>query len=1317
MTKYKIFFLVFFSFSTLNIFITSKKLDSKIFNSYENPIILKENNINDEIILNPDVKYSSGFIASAPTYFRIKLDNIQNIKNLNIYFTVISGNADMYIYSDNEHKNLIEKKNFRYVYKKEIIEITEDFLENYYISIILHESSYIEIKYDINNEKEYILGNNEVNIEYLNKEEDYKTYIINSEFENNYFLIQSLDCSFSFKYGETEEKNITYKFYEFSKDYKFNLKLENYFHTVINNKEDCSIFITVVTNSNSQNNHIIIPESIHNPSSLINTYYTFPFFYDDSFKGIFINIEINSQSVMESSSSPDLKISFLNGEEQSDIETYTIKKSKLFFIGSNIEKYCRKKNDKCILQIKLEKMDSSLQTNSYKIITTIQLSSLSPVYITKNQLYNEKILPLGSKYFYTQIDENEEGEINIMFNKGSGKIFAKIVEKNIFEKNSNWNRRISLPEENSDNLLDFDSIRGSLKYYSNNKYNNCSNGCELYILVKGKETIEGENMFNDFSFSIDKKRKDIDQNGVVNLLLNNFIKGNFTKNIYKYYTFTIYFDIKKISINYYSRYGVVYIKLGKGHIADKQNFDWQLIRKSDSDNRLIISSDDEKIGKDSLKNISFSIGIIPPDSYMKLREDILNDYYFLQVQTLYNDLSNYYYLNSEKSILCNTGANEFCYIFIPLSKLNNNKNTLIYASSTTNEENNINILANFYSEEEFDNISYDQSILDKFPKKEKSDQNSNNEKYLLLDNNKIIDNNFILLTIFTNEKNSLIKIILSPSSFLEKTSLPPFTERLIWINPNQKINFTILDNIQISKKYTLNIQTLKGVTELILGQNDYYSEMNGNYINEISPDFETPIQINNKNNNEPGAMIITYSKSEDNLKEFNLMKNINNEISFPLSKFPSRQIGFFELRKKSIKVNIYFYDIQFKEYSRSYVDKNLFDVYTMIIPDSGETFDLYGSYLVFERVATVDLMLNSGELVEGNNFVYNFIDKNYKNENDYKKIKEQITISEINDKNEIIIFPKSKYFYSLNENYDNKVNLILTNKVKDNKIILIDIVENIPVSNNLNYILKKNDDSIIDNYSKYDYMGKKRIIVDISDYEDKTIKLTIEKTNNDSISKNFTLQYYSLQDNSPIVEYKDFDNSFTISESEKKNLTSLIINFKNILHYYNTSISNVVYFIEVYNKTEDFNSYDKINTAFLGDGKNKNKLYGTNIDWLSYDYENYSHRVSRSELDIEDINSCLVRIVVNFINDKGFEERVIYKIKEEEKKEEENSYRVFIYFSIALVIISVIIILIFCIKNNKDKNNTSKLNNDKIEPISNLEDSKTEDLIEENKEN
>ena len=49
-------------------------------------------------------------------------------------------------------------------------------------------------------------------------------------------------------------------------------------------------------------------------------------------------------------------------------------------------------------------------------------------------------------------------------------------------------------------------------------------------------------------------------------------------------------------------------------------------------------------------------------------------------------------------------------------------------------------------------------------------------------------------------------------------------------------------------------------------------------------------------------------------------------------------------------MNIYFYDIQFKEYSRSYVDKNLFDIYAMIIPESGDTFDIYGNYLIFENI-------------------------------------------------------------------------------------------------------------------------------------------------------------------------------------------------------------------------------------------------------------------------------------------------------------------------------------------------------------------------------
>ena len=80
--------------------------------------ITKENISTNEIILNPDEIYSSGYSKSTPAYFIIKLDDIENIQNLNIYFTVLSGNADIYIYSDAEHKTLIEKKKFEICIQK-----------------------------------------------------------------------------------------------------------------------------------------------------------------------------------------------------------------------------------------------------------------------------------------------------------------------------------------------------------------------------------------------------------------------------------------------------------------------------------------------------------------------------------------------------------------------------------------------------------------------------------------------------------------------------------------------------------------------------------------------------------------------------------------------------------------------------------------------------------------------------------------------------------------------------------------------------------------------------------------------------------------------------------------------------------------------------------------------------------------------------------------------------------------------------------------------------------------------------------------------
>ena len=63
------------------------------------------------------------------------------------------------------------------------------------------------------------------------------------------------------------------------------------------------------------------------------------------------------------------------------------------------------------------------------------------------------------------------------------------------------------------------------------------------------------------------------ENSVIDIpYLNKYIKGNLEKDKYKYYTITIPYDYYKISFNLYSSHGKAYIKLGKGHICNKDNF-------------------------------------------------------------------------------------------------------------------------------------------------------------------------------------------------------------------------------------------------------------------------------------------------------------------------------------------------------------------------------------------------------------------------------------------------------------------------------------------------------------------------------------------------------------------------------------------------------------------------------------------------------------------------------------------------------------------------------------------------------------------------
>ena len=430
-------------------------------------------NENDEIEIIPDIVHANSMLF-LKNYFRIRITDHENTNYLKIYFTVLTGNADINIYTDKNH-DVPAVFTYRHVHRKEIFEKKGNISKNYYLVINTEEPAFVEIKYETDfHYKGYIrLNPNEINIQYLNKNNyfsPYSTYnpdyfypISNPKNHDFYFTIHPLDCSVVYKYEFKDYYNVTYWHHEvptdsiyFGSSFGFELKLDNYFHTPSSDKEDCPILI--YTGEKSKDIPLLIMEDIFHPSHFKETYYVFPFTISNNVASILVQIQFNKETLTKFSGTPSVDVVFKLMNQVDNFETYTISKDSAFVIDKEkIKKYCPKTFYQCSLTIELIKKDESDEKdNSYTLLTNVHSAFDSVEYILKNKIYSYNLRPKDSRYFYTQIDKDEEGEINFMFNKGNANVFAKMVEKDNIETGYNWNGRVKLPDPYSEDLLYYD---------------------------------------------------------------------------------------------------------------------------------------------------------------------------------------------------------------------------------------------------------------------------------------------------------------------------------------------------------------------------------------------------------------------------------------------------------------------------------------------------------------------------------------------------------------------------------------------------------------------------------------------------------------------------------------------------------------------------------------------------------------------------------------------------------------------------------------------------------------------------------------------
>ena len=964
---------------------------------------LEIDNYQDEIQLVPELVHVNSMLFVKNSY-RIRIADFKNTEYLNIYFTIISGNANLNIYSDSEHKKDISSSfNYRHAHRKEIFEKIGNIEEFYYLEVQNEFPAFIEIKYETNfHYKGYIkLNPNELNIEYLNKDGKFRPYsVVNPDYfypinnpKNNdfYFSIWTLDCSVVYKYNFNEEKNVTIWHHYVSKNdinfgssYGFELKLDNYFYTPVNDKEDSTVLI--YTGEKSKNIPLLIIDDMFHPSNLKETYYIYPFTISNDLESIFVQFQFDKNSIAKMTKSPRVSITFKIDNQDSGYEKYTITQDTSFVIESyKIAEYCPFNFYQCSLTIEVEKEDEN--EIPYIILTNVHSSYDSVEFIRKNRVYSYNLRPRDSRYFYTEIDKDEEGEINFMFNKGSGKIFAKMIKKDKVDEGASWNRRVLLPDAYSKDLLYNDYTNNVIKYNAKD-FDGCKTGCELYFLIETDQVTPEPTLLTHVTFNIDQKW-DNNENGVNEFFsLNRYIKGTIEDNKYKYYTITIPLEYKKISINLYSPSAEAYIKLEKSHYCKKENAIWT-VKPSNMFGRVIITSDDQAIKADSLKGISFSIGVAKMDG-VTLNKD--NSFYYLEVQGLYNNNKPYYYLNSERSVICDTENDNYCHALYYINKKYNTGKNLLYAWSLNYKE-NVTIYSRRFEAKDIEDKTYKDSIEDQFPSLTMYDQKTD-KKFLFVNYEKYRGKDmFILLSFYTQNKNTKIKLIMSgiPSS---KLLLPYNTERLIVFNEFTKFYLPYDYKNQISQLYSFNIRTLKSPQKIKI--HNIENELSGKFFAEIeSLNFSSSFELNyteDKDDKEQG-ILITYSRVRDD-KLFYIEKDMKNEIYLQQSKsFPQYVVTDLTFNETK-KIGALFHDMQYVGQkktddifkltgvviNRELLEKRMRDPTTKI---EGEVIE--GNYSIQNNNASLYVL---GDKIKSDNeyFLYATVDKDPENKNEYKSV-------------------------------------------------------------------------------------------------------------------------------------------------------------------------------------------------------------------------------------------------------------------------------------------------------------------------------------------
>ena len=985
-------------------------------------------------------------------------------------------------------------------------------------------------------------------------------------------------------------------------------------------------------------------------------------------------------------------------------KTYLIMKSKNIIIN---KKDFKNFQEEKIYPIIIKLYYIGKENQEIKIDLNIKTEADIPCSIKTEEFFTDIVINNNIKYYMAVIGQGSTGNILLNFKRGTGYIYARLIESHDNIEVEGWNNRIKLPNENTTDLLKFNFYEQKL-YFNEKDTKKCKNNCYLLIgvqqkLITNMNNIESNNFFSEYSLFLRYFNKNETDINYIDIQNDEFIVNNI--------------DVEKNKVEYY-----------EFHFPNQADINTLIIDYQSENCRMTLSFNDKKFEKDTktfhrdvnsqmfkIKKSDFIPKYDKDAGYLNIyirididdnRRDyaIFNSQYKFRIKASIDILEDIITADTNLPVYCDTKIlkrenKSYCDFLININEYQYIESLGIYAMYT--EKNNTKIYGKLIDSNEFTNSLYNNNLVS-WPNET---DNQFHENYTLLKVDIPQNNSYKLLIRIYIKENSNIELITSINR--KQNLLVPFPIyfQLIEVDKN---GLQMIINSENS--YNIHFINLEGKGEFNFNNENYilYGEYDTLVLNTKSYTSNNII-INTKIDNSNSSNFICYMRYSKTNEYVPLERlSLNSGADFVYNEKNDDFLYYFIVNqvKENILFNLIFNKINstIKEYRDKNVEKD-FNITGYLIKEK-DILDIQknkshikslkkkyeGNYDPSHHLGNI--IFNSKELkqfYQSNKnqtfYILIIINKNKNNQNEYiKYIYSSIAIFSPNE----IKRTTPNYLYITNhfeKNTNNNKHYYRIDAYKKKEKMYIDFSS---PNKNLKYKIVKDKDKEninqtqineyfgIEKIKKQEDVGKDLLIIN-KNLEDAILYVQCEKSPKENID--YTFRYFVEENYSFHYEY---NNNIKIENQNKKFIN---ISFDRIKSSITKDYVNSNYYIKVFkNDKEDINkTYYDISTSYRDE--KPHLMYK-----LTYDDNILKNNDSvKLEIDIKNLKNYYIDIIAEIVDNSFIYDYLAYKRYYYTATPSIPKLVIYIFIAIVSTALIIGLCFVFCIcfyrKSNKKLSN------------------------------